>query len=70
MILSEARLKKGITQLEMSRKLGIAVSTYNMYENAQRKIPLHIAKNIAKIVELSMEELFIPSTFTIHKTDK
>lgn len=68
MELSQVRLQKGITQLEMSIKLGIAVSTYNMYENGQRKIPSHIAKNIANILDLSVNDLFIPSTFRTHKT--
>ena len=67
MILSEIRLKKGITQLEMSKMLGVAVSTYNMYENGQRKIPLHIAKKISQILNASIETLFMPATFTISR---
>ncbi|MCQ1529300.1 helix-turn-helix transcriptional regulator [Lutispora thermophila] len=37
--LTELRSRKNITQAEMAEILGILISTYNMYEHGQRKIP-------------------------------
>lgn len=67
-ILSEARIKKGLTQLQMANLLKIAVSTYNQYENQQRNIPRDKVNDISSILNIDINDFFIPLTFTISKT--
>ena len=66
--LAEARYIKGKTQAEMSVMLSIAISTYSMYENGQRKVPEEVATKICEVLERSSEELFLAATFTLSKT--
>lgn len=66
--LTELRIRKGITQEQMAKKLKIGVSTYNQYENSQRSIPYHIAREIADILGSNVEDIFLPSRFTVSKT--
>lgn len=66
--LKQARIKAGKTQLDISKEIGITPSSYNMYENGERKIPSYIAEKIALLLDLDMEEIFLPATFTIRKT--
>jgi len=66
--LSELRISKGITQEQMAKILSIGVSTYNQYENSQRSIPYNIAKKIAETLEVEVEDIFLPTRFTVSKT--
>ncbi|EMS72304.1 helix-turn-helix transcriptional regulator [Ruminiclostridium cellobioparum] len=68
--LVNARNKKGKTQAEMAGILGIALSTYNMYENGQRKIPENIATKICEVLESKKEDIFLAATFTLRETSK
>lgn len=68
--LAKVRKEKGKTQIEMAKMLGIGVSTYNLYENGAHKTPKEIAVEIAKILEIEINLLFSPATFTVHKNDK
>ncbi|GFN36983.1 helix-turn-helix transcriptional regulator [Tepidimicrobium xylanilyticum] len=68
--LSELRISKGITQEQMAKILSIGVSTYNQYENSQRSIPYNIAKKIAETLEVEVEDIFLPTRFTVSKTNK
>lgn len=67
MNLTEIRNSKNIRQAELAKRLGVAVSTYNMYENGERTVPAHIAKKIAKILEVDVNEIFLPEKFTVSK---
>jgi len=67
--LAELREQKGMTQTEMAGKLGISVSTYNLYENGKHRVPTEIADKIAEIVGTSREKIFLPSTFVVRKTE-
>ena len=67
--LKELRTKKGLTQRDMAEKLRVAVSSYNMYENGQRKIPSEIAYEIANILKVDIRDIFLPMTFTTSKTE-
>lgn len=67
--IEELRKTKDILQIEMAKALDIPVSTYNMYENGKRKVPREIAYKIARILEVEIEEIFMPATFTISKID-
>jgi putative transcriptional regulator len=66
--INEIRNEKGITQSYIAEELGIAVSTYNMYEKGKRKVPEKIASGIARILEIERDDVFLPATFAISKT--
>lgn len=61
------RKSKNISQVEMAQRLNIPVSTYNVYENGNRKVPKEIARNIAKILNVEVKDIFLPATFTVSK---
>jgi putative transcriptional regulator len=66
--LAYLRKKKGLTQDEMAKILTIGLSTYNQYENLQRGIPIQIAEKIASILDITVDEIFLPIKFTVSKT--
>lgn len=68
--LAELRQQRGITQIEMAKILGIADSTLSQYETGQRTLPVNIAKKIAAILDVSIEDIFLPVKFTVSKTKK
>jgi len=53
----------------MANNLKIAVSTYNQYENGVRSVPKETADKIAAILNVDVADIFLPSKFTISKTD-
>ena len=55
--LSKARENRGYTQAQFARALSIAQSTYGGYEAAQRKIPIHILKQAADKLNISVDSL-------------
>lgn len=61
------RIQQKYSQTDMARNLNIAVSTYNMYENENRRVPLKIATKISDVLKCEVDDLFIPATFTIRK---
>lgn len=65
--INDVRINKGLTQKYMAKKLGIAVSTYNQYENAIRSIPVNTANKISSILGVKNEDIFLPIKFTISK---
>jgi len=67
--IEELRKERNITQIEMSKILDIPVSTYNMYEKGNRRVPRKIACHIAKVLKVKVEDIFLPSTFTISKNN-
>ena len=66
--LADLRKEKGLTQEVMAKKLTIGLSTYNQYENLQRGIPFKTAVKIASILNVSVEDIFLPIKFTVSKT--
>ena len=64
------RIEKGISQTDMAQRLELPISTYNTYENGNRKVPEAIANKIAKILNVKVEDIFLPVSFTVSKTDK
>lgn len=57
------RQKNKLTQEETARKLGISVSAYNMIENGNRGISLLRAKELEKIFNASIDEIFFNNNF-------
>ncbi len=66
--IEELRKARNISQVEMARLLNIPVSTYNVYENGNRKVPGEVAINIANVLNVKIKDIFLPATFTVSKT--
>lgn len=67
-ILAKLRKEKKYTQEKMAEMLGISVAAYNLYENGGRKVPEKVATQIAQILGVKKEEIFLPETFAVRKT--
>jgi len=65
--LKDVRINHGKTQEQMAKILGIGISTYNQYENSERNIPYEKAKKIAQILSVNINEIFLPTKFTVSK---
>lgn len=59
------RKEKGFTQQYMAGKIDVSVGCYNMYENNQRKVPIEKAEKIVEILNCKMNDIFVPSSFTV-----
>lgn len=57
------RQKNNLTQEQIAKKLGISVSAYNMIENGNRGISLLRAKQLEKILNVSIDEIFFDNRF-------
>lgn len=55
--LKKARIQKGITQKELAEKIGVAKSTYSLYESGNREPNVQNIKKIADILDVSADEL-------------
>lgn len=69
MNLKVLRKRKGFSQQYMANQLNIAISTYNQYENNNRKIPIDKAKGIAEILNININDIFSPVWFTIREQE-
>ena len=68
--LERLRLSRGLTQEAVSGVVGIAVSTYSLYENGKRTIPRQVAERIAQAVGCKVEDIFLPEKFTVSKSEE
>lgn len=55
--LKELRLAKGLKQSDMAKLLGVAKSTYSMYESGLRTPTISKAKDTSKILDVSVDYL-------------
>lgn len=59
-ILKEARIKKGLSVIEVARTLGIDRTTYFRYENNQVKnIPIQNLLKLADMLDIDLNEMKI-----------
>lgn len=59
-ILKEARIKKGLSVIEVARALGIDRATYFRYENNQVKnIPIQNLLKLADMLDIDLNEMKI-----------
>lgn len=64
------RLSKGFTQDFIAKQIGVAVSTYSQYENGIRSVSLEKATAISDVLGCQVEDIFLPSKFTVSKFDE
>lgn len=65
--IEELRNLLDLNQVEMAKKLKIPTSTYNVYENGRRRVPKLVAVKIARILQIDVEEIFVPANFIVRK---
>lgn len=63
--IKEFRKAKGLTQQEMAKKLGLALSTYTNYENGYRQIPNDILVQLESMMGLSASVILNANTSTV-----
>lgn len=56
--LKKARLDRELTQFEISSLLGVAKSTYSMYESGHREPNIRTVKKISDILNVSVSQLY------------
>ncbi|GAV21573.1 helix-turn-helix transcriptional regulator [Carboxydothermus pertinax] len=61
--LKQLRKANGLTQMEMAKKLGISDSYYCQIENGKRRMSLKTALDIAAILKVTPNDLFLSSDF-------
>lgn len=68
--LRTARERKGFSQKEMAEKIGVAKSTYSLYESGNREPNVQTIKRISDTLNVSADELLgiegIPQTLAAH----
>lgn len=68
--LRTARERKGFSQKEMAERIGVAKSTYSLYESGNREPNVQTIKKIADALNVSADELLglddTPQTIAAH----
>lgn len=68
--LKVARERKGISQKELAENIGVAKSTYSLYESGNREPNVQTIKKIADVLNVSADELLgiddEPQTIAAH----
>lgn len=68
--LKEARLKSGLSQKDVSENIGVAKSTYSLYESGKREPNVETIKKIASALNVSADVLLgldeEPTTLAAH----
>ncbi len=68
--LKEARLRSGLSQKEVAENIGVAKSTYSLYESGNREPNVNTIKKIADCLNVSADTLLglndEPTTLAAH----
>lgn len=68
--LKNARERKGISQKDVAEKIGVAKSTYSLYESGNREPNVQTIKKIADVLSVSADDLLglndEPTTIAAH----
>lgn len=59
--IKKLREQKKIKQQEMAKLLGYNVVNYNKIENGERGLPIKRAKEAAKILDCTLDDIFLTS---------
>lgn len=52
------RKKQNLTQKELGEKVGVSLRVVSYYENESEYPPIHILPKLAKVLKISLDELF------------
>lgn len=55
--LKKARKSKGFTQLDMCKHLGVAKSTYSMYETRNNRMDIETFVQVCRILDVTPNEI-------------
>ncbi|KKX52541.1 helix-turn-helix domain-containing protein [Brevibacillus borstelensis] len=69
-LLKRIRISKGLSVEEMAKRLDIPAGYYSQIENQQRGVSVERGKEIAAILEVSEEEIFLTSRYALRKVDE
>lgn len=58
MALTELRQRKGFTQLQLAKKIGVTRQIISHYETGRAKPSLDVAVKLAKALGVSVEEIY------------
>lgn len=67
--LKEARIKRGYSQKEVAEAIGVAKSTYSLYESGSREPNVQTIKKISDILNTTADTLLglnVPTTMAAH----
>lgn len=56
--LKEYREKAGLSQKDLAEKVGLKQQRYNHYERGRRELPVSVAKEIGRILEIDWWKLY------------
>lgn len=56
--LKEYREKVGLSQKDLAEKVGLKQQRYNHYERGRRELPVSVAKEIGRILEIDWWKLY------------
>lgn len=65
--LATLRKERGFSQGGMAAKVGVAASTYCQFETGARTIPSEMAEKIGEILNVDVQQIFLPIRFTIRE---
>lgn len=63
--LKELRTDHRMTLDEMAELIGTTKTAYFYYENGSRKVPAEVAHTLSKFFNVEVEDIFLPSTFSL-----
>nr|DAE65709.1 MAG TPA: Repressor protein CI [Caudoviricetes sp.] len=70
--LKNARIRKGMSQKDVAEEIGVAKSTYSLYESGNREPNVQTIKKIADVLSVSADDLLglneEPQTLAAHFT--
>lgn len=55
--LKNARLQSGLTQNDVAERIGVAKSTYSLYESGNREPNVNTIKKLARVLDVSADTL-------------
>ena len=59
-LFKEARLKKGLTQVEVAEKSGIHINTYTRVERGEQEPSFATIKKLANVLDVNLEDIPAP----------
>ena len=66
-MLKRLRLSKGISVEEMAKRLKISAGYYSQIENQQRSVSVERGKEIAEILGVTEDEIFLTSRYALRE---